>query len=209
MTIRHALSAEKLGVDCLSIDGYECAGHPGEDDIPGLVLLARAAQALSIPYIASGGMATARSLAAALSLGAQGANMGTRFMCTVESPIHENIKREIVNAKETDTVLMLRPFRNTARIFKNKVAQEVVKIQEEKSKAGNLQFQDVQSLVSGAKGRTVYTTGDSDAGVWSAGMTIGLIKDVPTCKEFIDKLEKETEEIIGGLGKLVVTSAKL
>lgn len=209
MTIRHALSAQKLGVDCLSIDGYECAGHSGEEDIPGLVLLARAAQTLKIPYIASGGMATARSLAAALALGACGANMGTRFMCTVESPIHENIKQEIVKAKETDTVLMLRPFKNTARIFKNKVAQEVVKIQEEKSKAGTLEYKDVQSLVSGAKGKTVYSTGDSDAGVWSAGMTIGLIQDIPTCKEFIERLEKETEEIISGLSNFVTASAKL
>lgn len=154
-------------------------------------------------------MATAHSLAAAIGLGAQGANMGTRFMCTKESPIHENIKREIVGASETDTVLMLRPFKNTARIYKNKVAKEVVRIQDEKSKSGDLEFKDVQGLVSGAKGRTVYTTGDSDAGVWSAGMTIGLIHDIPSCQEFIDKLEKETEEIIGRMSKMVVTSSKL
>ena len=200
VSIRHALSAQKLGVDCLSIDGLECAGHPGEDDVPGLILLARASKSLKIPYIASGGFADARGLAAALSLGAQGANMGTRFMCTVEAPIHDNIKQEIVKATEHDTVLMLRSFRNTARIFKNAVAKEVVKIE----KTGTAEFKDVQPLVSGARGRTVYTTGDSDAGVWSAGQCIGLITDVPTCEALISRIERETEQIIGSLSQIVV-----
>lgn len=193
-----------MGVDCLSIDGFECAGHPGEEDIPGLILLAKAARALSIPYIASGGMANARGLAAALALGAQGANMGTRFMCTVESPIHQNIKEEIVRGSETDTVLMLRSFKNTARIFKNSVAKEVVRIEaERKATPAGVQFKDVQALVSGARGRQVYEKGDAEAGVWSAGMTVGLIDDIPTCAQLLDRIERETVEIIDSLSKVV------
>ena len=187
-------------MDCLSIDGFECAGHPGEDDIPGLILLARAAKALRIPYIASGGMANARGLAAALALGAQGANMGTRFMCTVESPIHDNIKKEIVSAKETDTVLMLRSFKNTARIFKNSVAKEVVRIE---GTTPDVQFKDVQPLVSGARGRQVYERGDAEAGVWSAGMTVGLIDDIPTCADLLARIERETIDIIHSLSSVV------
>ncbi|KAG8792832.1 hypothetical protein FRC16_011242 [Serendipita sp. 398] len=205
-TIRHAKSAVKMGVDVLSIDGFECAGHPGEEDIPGLVLLARAAQELSIPYIASGGFADGRGLASALALGCQGINMGTRFMCTVESPIHDNIKQTIVEASETDTVHIFRTLHNTARVFKNKVSQEVVRLER---RPGGAKFEDVRELVSGQRGRLVYENGDKDYGVWSAGICIGLIKDIPTCQDLLDSIEREAEDVIGGMAKLVVPRAKL
>jgi len=166
------------GVDILSIDGFECAGHPGEEDIGGLVLLARAAQELNIPYIASGGFADGRGLAAALALGADGINMGTRFMCTVEAPIHQAIKEKIVASSERDTVHIFRTLHNTARVFKNKVAEEVVRIER---RPGGAKFEDVRDLVAGVRGRKVYETGDPDAGIWSAGIAIGLINDIPTC----------------------------
>lgn len=162
--VRHALSAQKLGVDMLSIDGFECAGHPGEDDIGGLVLMARAAEELKIPFIASGGIANGRGLAAALALGAAGANMGTRFMCTKESPIHQNIKQKIVDSNEKDTVHIFRSLKNTARVFKNKVSVEVVRLERRPEGA---KFEDLRDLVSGARGRTVYEDGDPDAGIWS------------------------------------------
>lgn len=199
-TIRHAKSAERLGVDILSIDGFECAGHPGEDDIGGLVLLARAAKELKVPYIASGGVADARGFAAALTLGASGVNMGTRFMCTVESPIHQNIKDKIVASTERDTIHIFRTLRNTARVFKNKVALEVVEIER---RPGGAQFEDIKHLVSGARGRQVYENGDPDYGIWSAGITLGLINDIPTCKELVDRLEREVGEIVSGLTRVV------
>ncbi|KAF9478200.1 inosine monophosphate dehydrogenase [Pholiota conissans] len=200
-TIRHAKSAERLGVDLLSIDGFECAGHPGEDDIGGLVLMARAIKELNVPFVASGGIADARGLAAALALGAVGANMGTRFMCTVESPIHQNIKDKIVASSERDTVHIFRTLHNTARVYKNKVAMEVVAIE----RRGNAKFEDVRDLVSGARGRQVYEKGDPDAGIWSAGVAVGLINDVPTCEELLRRLEREVAEIIGGLQTVVVS----
>lgn len=163
--IRHAISAQKLGVDIVSIDGMECAGHPGEDDITGLILLAKSAKTLTIPYIASGGFGDGTGLAAALAMGAEGVNMGTRFMCTVESPIHQNIKEAIVKADERSTALVFRPFRNTSRIFKNSIAVEVNR----REKDPNVKFEDVRELVSGARGRQVYTTGDPEFGVWTAG----------------------------------------
>ncbi|TFK74780.1 inosine monophosphate dehydrogenase [Pluteus cervinus] len=202
-TIRHAKSAERLGVDVLSIDGFECAGHPGEEDIGGLVLLARAAKELKVPYIASGGIADARGLAGALALGAAGVNMGTRFMCTVESPIHHNIKEKIVASTEQDTVHIFRTLHNTARVFKNKVALEVVAIER---KPAGAKFEDVRDLVSGNRGRMVYENGDPDYGIWSAGITIGLIHDIPTCAELLKRLESETEEIINGLHTTVLKS---
>jgi len=206
-TIRHAKSAERMGVDILSIDGFECAGHPGEEDIGGLVLLARAAQELKIPYIASGGIADARGVAAVLALGAAGANMGTRFMCTVESTIHENIKKKIVESTERDTIHIFRTLHNTARVYKNKVAMEVVKIER---RPGGAQFSDVRHLVSGAQGRVVYEKGDSDYGIWSAGVSVGLIRDIPTCKELIETIEREVEDIIRGLATVtVVPKAKM
>ncbi|KAH8825270.1 hypothetical protein DL96DRAFT_173733 [Flagelloscypha sp. PMI_526] len=204
-TVRHAKSAEKLGVDFLSIDGFECAGHPGEEDIGNFVLLARAAQELKIPYIASGGIADARGLVAALSLGSEGVNMGTRFMATAESEIHENIKEHMVKSKEQDTVHIFRTLHNTARVFKNKVAQEVVAIE----KKGDAKFADVAHLVSGVRGKKVYDNGDVDAGIWTAGISVGLIHDIPTCKELLDRIERESEEIIGGLSSRLVTKSKL
>lgn len=201
-SIRHAKSSEKMGVDVLSIDGFECAGHPGEDDIGGLVLLARAVKELKVPFIASGGIADARGFAAALALGAAGINMGTRFMCTVESPIHQNIKEKIVASTEQDTIHIFRTLHNTARVYKNKVALEVVAIE----KRGNAKFEDVRDLVSGARGRVVYEIGDPDYGIWSAGVTVGLIDDIPTCKALIETLEKGVEDIAGQLNTMVVGS---
>lgn len=199
-TIRHAKSAERLGVDVLSIDGFECAGHPGEEDIGGLVLLARAAQELRVPYIASGGIAEGRGFAAALALGAAGINLGTRFMCTVESPIHENIKKKIVESTEQDTIHILRTLHNTARVYKNKVAEEVVEIER---KPGGAQFPDIQPLVAGVRGRKVYELGDPEYGIWTAGIAMGLITDIPTCKELIDRLEREAAEVVSSLAGAV------
>lgn len=161
-TIRHALSAVKLGVDFLSIDGFECAGHVGETDITNFILLSRARQSLNVPFIASGGFADGQGLAAALSLGAEGINMGTRFMCTVEAPIHVKIKEEIVKAQETDTQLVLRRWRNTSRLYKNKITAEVTKIERESTTG---KFEEVAPLMSGKRGREVFTTGDPDFGV--------------------------------------------
>lgn len=200
-TIRHAKAGERLGVDVLSIDGFECAGHPGEDDIGGLVLLARAAQELSVPYIASGGIADGRGLAAALALGAAGANMGTRFMCTVESPIHQSIKDRIVASTELDTVHIFRTLHNTARVYRNAVSKEVVALER---RPGGAKFEELRDLVSGQRGRKVYELGDPDYGIWSAGISVGLIKDCPTCEELLIKIEKEAEEVIEGLAKLRV-----
>ncbi|KAJ7780615.1 hypothetical protein DFH07DRAFT_792919 [Mycena maculata] len=204
--IKHAKSAAKLGVDVLSIDGFECAGHPGEEDIGGLVLLARAAKELNIPYIASGGIADARGIAASLALGAAGVNMGTRFMCTVESPLHQNIKEKIVASTEQDTVHIFRTMRNTARVFKNKVSMEVVAIER---RPGGAKFEDIRELVSGQRGRLVYENGDPDYGIWSAGICMGLIDDIPTCEDLLRTLERGTEEIIGNLNSVVVTNSKL
>jgi NADH:quinone reductase (non-electrogenic) len=190
-SVRHGLKAEKLGVDALSIDGFECAGHPGEDDIPGLVLLPAAADAISIPFIASGGFADGRGLVAALALGADGINMGTRFMATVESGIHDNVKARLVEVGERDTNLIFRQLRNTARVADNAVSREVV----EKLEAG-AQFEDIRDLVAGTRGAQVYETGDLDAGIWSAGMVQGLIRDVPTCHDLITRIVADAEDII-------------
>ena len=171
-TIRHAQSAIKLGVDFLSIDGFECAGHVGESDITNFILLSRARQSLGVPFIASGGFADGQGLAAALSLGAEGINMGTRFMCTVEAPIHHNVKKSIVDAQETDTELVLRRWKNTSRLFGNKVAKEAVKVEKESTSG---KFEDVAPYVSGKRGREVFINGDVDYGVWTAGQVIGLI----------------------------------
>ncbi|KAH9002632.1 hypothetical protein EDB86DRAFT_2896983 [Lactarius hatsudake] len=203
-TIRHAKSAERLGVDILSIDGFECAGHPGEDDMPGLVLLARAAQEVKLPYLASGGIADSRGFVAALALGASGINMGTRFMCTVESPIHVKIKEKIVESTEQDTIHIFRTMRNTARVFKNKVSEEVVAIE----RRPGSKFEDVRELVSGARGREVYVRGDPDYGIWSLGISAGLIRDIPTCEELVGRLEREAEEMLNG-GITRKLSAKL
>lgn len=190
-TIRHAQSAVKLGVDFLSIDGFECAGHVGEHDITNLILLSRARQSLGVPFIASGGFADGQGLAAALALGAEGINMGTRFMCTVEAPIHQNIKQSIVDAQETDTDLLLRRWKNTSRLFRNKVTEEALKIEKE-SKTG--EFKEVQPYVAGSRGRQVFLNGDKDYGVWTAGQVIGLIHDIPTCNELVTRIEIEAVE---------------
>lgn len=205
-SIKHAKSAERLGVDILSIDGFECAGHPGEEDIGGLVLLERASQELKVPYIASGGFADGQGLVSAMALGASGVNMGTRFMCTVESPIHQKIKEKIVASTEQDTVHIFRTLRNTARVFKNKVSQEVVRLERRPEGA---KFEELRDLVSGARGRVVYEIGDPDYGVWSAGIVMGLVKDIPTCEELLKRIEREAESTIERLGKLGSAKAKL
>ncbi|PVI05477.1 inosine monophosphate dehydrogenase [Periconia macrospinosa] len=191
-TIRHAQSAVKLGVDFLSIDGFECAGHVGETDITNFILLSRARQSLGgIPFIASGGFADGQGLAAALALGACGINMGTRFMCTVEAPIHQNIKKAIVDAQETDTELVLRRWKNTSRLFANKVTKDAVKIERESTTG---KFEEVAPYVSGKRGRQVFLNGDKDYGVWTAGQVIGLIHDIPTCEELLVRIEREAVE---------------
>ncbi|KAF2625165.1 inosine monophosphate dehydrogenase [Macroventuria anomochaeta] len=206
VTLKHALRAEKLGVDCISIDGIECAGHGGEYDTTSLMLLSLCKEQLKIPYLASGGFANGRQLAAALALGAVGVNMGTRWMCTVESPIHQNVKEAIVKATENDTVLVLRKFRNTTRLHKNKVSVEVHKIENEKK---DVEFKDVAHLMSGKRGQGVYETGDVDAGVWSLGMCAGLIHDIPTCEELARTMEQDAIETLTQSNALVIKSAKL
>ncbi|KGO65295.1 Aldolase-type TIM barrel [Penicillium italicum] len=190
-TIRHAKSAVKLGVDFLSIDGFECAGHVGEHDITNFILLSRARQELGVPFLASGGFADGNGLAAALALGAEGINMGTRFMSTVEAPIHQKVKEAIVAAQETDTALVLRRWKNTSRLFANKVAKDALKVEKE-SKSG--EFSEVQPYVSGQRGRQVFINGDVDFGVWTAGQVIGLIHDIPTCEVLLARIEKEALE---------------
>lgn len=190
--VRHALSAEKVGVDAVSIDGFECAGHPGEDDIPGLVLIPAAADKLSIPMLASGGIGDARGLVAALALGADGINMGTRFCATQEAPIHANIKQFLVDSDERSTNLIFRSLRNTGRVSKNPVSDQVVDILKDPSAT----FNDVAHLVKGADGRTALETGDISAGLIWAGQIQGLIHDIPTCQELIDTMVSQALEII-------------
>lgn len=192
-SVRHAVKAQVLGVDGISIDGFECAGHPGEDDVPGLVLIAAAAERISIPMIASGGFADGRGLVAALALGADGINMGTRFMCTEESPIHRNIKEAIVAASEVDTELIFRSLRNTARVARNSISQEVVEILSSGGK-----FEDVRHLVAGARGRAVFDSGNQEAGIWTAGTVQGLIHDIPTVGELVERIVTEAEALIAG-----------
>ncbi|KAK6584860.1 hypothetical protein PZA11_003084 [Diplocarpon coronariae] len=205
-TIRHAQSAIKLGVDFLSIDGFECAGHVGETDITNFILLSRARQSLGVPFIASGGFADGQGLAAALSLGAEGINMGTRFMCTIEAPIHVKIKEEIVKADETDTELVLRRWKNTSRLYKNKVSQAATKIERESTTG---KFEEVAEYVSGKRGRQVFLNGDPDYGVWTAGQVIGLIHDIPSCDELVKRIEREAEETLNKASALIVPTSKL
>jgi NAD(P)H-dependent flavin oxidoreductase YrpB (nitropropane dioxygenase family) len=192
-SVRHAVKAQALGVDGISIDGFECAGHPGEDDISGLVLIPAARDEITIPMIASGGFADARGLVAALALGADGINMGTRFLATVEAPVHDNVKRQLVQASELDTDLIFRTLRNTARVARNSVSTEVVAIL---SRGGT--FADVRELVAGMRGRKVFETGDLDLGIWTAGLVQGLIRDVPTVAELIGRIIAEAKELIAG-----------
>ena len=190
--VRHAVKAEKIGADAISIDGFECAGHPGEDDIPGLILIPAAADKVTIPMVASGGFGDGRGLAAALALGADGINMGTRFLATIEAPIHRRIKEQIVANDERSTDLIFRTMHNTARVAKNAVSQEVVAIE----RKGGATIDDVRHLVAGARGRKVYEEGDPDFGVWSAGMIQGLIHDIPTCAVLVARIVAEAEAII-------------
>jgi len=201
--VRHALKAERIGADAISIDGFECAGHPGEDDTPGLVLIPVAADQVTIPMIASGGFGDARGLVAALALGAEGINMGTRFMCTVESPIHPRIKEQIVANDERATELILRTLRNTSRVASNSVSREVVAIE----RKGGATIDDLRHLVGGQRGRGVYELGDPEHGIWSAGMVQGLIHDIPTCAELVSRIVREAEAIIASrLGGMRATS---
>jgi len=193
-SVRHSLKAESIGCDAVSVDGFECGGHPGEDDVPNFILLPRAAEELKIPFVASGGMADGRSLVAALSLGAEGMNMGTRFMATKEAPIHEHVKQAILAASELDTRLVMRPLRNTERVLKNAAVDRL--LDKEKKLGPALKFEDIIGEVGGVYPR-IMKQGDMDAGAWSCGMVVGLIHDVPTVQELIDRIMREAEEIIG------------
>ena len=192
-SIRHSLKAEKIGCDAVSVDGFECAGHPGEDDVTNMILLPLAAKRLKIPFLASGGLGDGRGLAAALAMGADGINMGTRFMVTKEAPIHDNVKQKMIEATELDTALIYRSLRNTARVFKNSVAEKVVEIE---SRSGETKFEDIQPLVQGVKGRELFDGGDLDKGIWSAGMIVGLIDDNPSCEELVARIVEEAEDIL-------------
>ncbi|CEJ94342.1 Putative 2-nitropropane dioxygenase [[Torrubiella] hemipterigena] len=205
-SIKHALSAEKLGVDFLSIDGFEAAGHIGESDITNFILLSKARQTLRVPFIASGGFADGWGLAAALMLGACGINMGTRFLCTVEAPVHENIKREIVKAQETDTTLLLRRWKNTSRLYKNKVTEAALKIERESTTG---EFAEVAPYVSGKRGKEVFINGDPEFGVWTTGEVIGLIHDIPTCSVLVNRIQQEAEQAFKNRTGLMVSASKL
>jgi NAD(P)H-dependent flavin oxidoreductase YrpB (nitropropane dioxygenase family) len=192
-SVRHSLKAEKIGCDAVSVDGFECGGHPGEDDIPNMILLPRAADELKIPFVASGGMADGRSLVGALAMGAAGMNMGTRFVATKEAPVHDNVKQALVKATELDTVLVMRALRNTERVLKNKGVNELLEI--EREKGANLKIDDILDQVAGVYPK-VMVDGEMDAGAWSCGMVVGLIHDIPTVKELIDRIMAEAEAII-------------
>ena len=192
-SVRHALKAEAIGCDAVSVDGFECGGHPGEDDVPNFILLPRAAETLKIPFVASGGMADGRSLVAALALGADGINMGTRFMATREAPIHDNVKQAILNATELDTRLIMRPLRNTERVLINDATQRV--IDKERELGSQIQFADIAPEVAGVYPR-VMQGGEMDAGVWSCGMVAGLIDDVPSVQELLERIMSEAREIV-------------
>ncbi|MCY7308001.1 MAG: nitronate monooxygenase family protein [Rhodoferax sp.] len=192
-SVRHSLKAESIGCDAVSVDGFECGGHPGEDDVPNFILLPRAADTLKIPFVASGGMADGRSLVAAMALGAEGMNMGTRFMATKEAPIHDNVKAAIVAASELDTRLVMRPLRNTERVLRNSAVDRL--LEKEKALGANLKFEDILNEVAGVYPR-IMKDGDMDAGAWSCGMVAGLIHDVPTVKELIDRIMQEAHDII-------------
>ena len=192
-SVRHALKAQDIGCDAVSVDGFECGGHPGEDDIPNMILLPRAADELEIPFVSSGGQADARSLVASLAMGADGMNMGTRFMCTTEAPIHQRVKDAIVAASELDTRLIMRPLRNTERVLNNKAVERVLAV--EKELGPEIKFEDILEDVAGVYPK-VMLEGEMDIGAWSCGMVAGLVHDIPTCKELIDRIMFEAEEII-------------
>jgi NAD(P)H-dependent flavin oxidoreductase YrpB (nitropropane dioxygenase family) len=192
-SVRHGLKAEKIGCDVVSIDGFECAGHPGEDDVPGLVLIPAAADKINVPIIASGGFADGRGLAAALSLGADGINMGTRFLATKEAPVHDAMKKKIVESDERQTALILRTLRHTGRVYRNSIAEKVLEIE---ARPGNTQFEDLLSLMSGERSKKVIRDGNLEEGIWWTGMVMGLIHDIPTVKELIERIVRDAEEII-------------
>jgi len=192
-SVRHSLKAEKIGCDAVSVDGFECGGHPGEDDIPNMILLPRAAEELSVPFVASGGIGNAKQLVAALALGADGINMGTRFIATKEAPVHQNVKDALVAASELDTELVMRPLRNTERVLKNDAVNRI--LEKEKSLGDDLKINDIMDEVAGVYPK-IMQDGDMDAGAWSCGMVAGLIHDVPSCKELIDAIMQEADEII-------------
>ncbi|MGQ7272868.1 NAD(P)H-dependent flavin oxidoreductase [Marinobacter sp. V034] len=193
-SVRHALKAEKIGCDAVSVDGFECGGHPGEDDIPNFILLPRAAEALTIPFVASGGMADGRSLVAAMALGAEGMNMGTRFIATQDAPVHQNVKQAIVDADELQTRLIMRGLRNTERVMKNAAVDEIIRIEELKGDA--IGIEDIRHLVTGVQGRKVLQEGEMNAAAWSCGMVAGLIHDIPSCDDLISRIMSDAESII-------------
>jgi NADH:quinone reductase (non-electrogenic) len=192
-SVRHSLKAEAIGCDAVSVDGFECGGHPGEDDMPNMILLPRAEEELRIPFVASGGMADARSLVAALAMGAQGMNMGTRFIATKEAPVHENVKQALLKATELDPRLVMRALRNTERVLNNRNVEKLIEIEREKGR--DLKIQDIMDQVAGVYPK-VMLEGEMDAGAWSCGMMVGLINDIPTCKELIDRIMADAEFII-------------
>ncbi len=202
VSVRHALTAQRIGVDIVSIDGFECAGHPGEDDVSNMVLVPAASRQLDIPVLASGGFGNGQGLVAALALGAEGINMGTRFVATREAPVHDNIKRAYVESSERDTRLLYRPLRNTARFLKNEVTEAVLQI--ERDKGQDLQFEDVRELVAGPRQREAWLEGNKDGGVITTGMVVGLIDDIPSCSELVERIVAEAAKIVerGLPGKL-------
>ncbi|MFT5063098.1 MAG: NAD(P)H-dependent flavin oxidoreductase YrpB (nitropropane dioxygenase family) [Gammaproteobacteria bacterium] len=195
-SVRHALKAQSIGCDAVSVDGFECGGHPGEDDVPNFILLPRAADQLEIPFVASGGMADARSLVGALAMGAEGVNMGTRFVATKEAPVHDNVKQALLDANELDTRLIMRSLRNTERVLSNAAVEKIVAIEAEKG--DDVGIDDVREYVTGAQNKKVLHDGDMDAGAWSCGMVAGLIYDVPSCDELISRIVREAEAMIQG-----------
>lgn len=192
-SVRHALKAQSIGCDAVSVDGFECGGHPGEDDIPNMILLPRAADELEIPFVSSGGQADARSLVASLAMGAEGMNMGTRFIATKEAPVHQNVKDAIVAASELDTRLVMRPLRNTERVMTNAAVERL--LEKEKALGADLKFEDIIEEVAGVYPR-IMMEGDMDAGAWSCGMVAGLIHDIPTCEDLISRIMREAEAIM-------------
>lgn len=192
-SVRHSLKAQEIGCDAVSVDGFECGGHPGEDDVPNFILLPRAAEELEIPFVSSGGMADGRSLVASLALGAEGMNMGTRFIATKEAPVHENVKQALVAASELDTRLVMRPLRNTERVLTNEAVEKL--LEKEKRLGDELKFEDIIEEVAGVYPK-IMKEGEMDAGAWSCGMVAGLIHDIPTCKELVDRIMAEAEDII-------------
>jgi NAD(P)H-dependent flavin oxidoreductase YrpB (nitropropane dioxygenase family) len=193
-SVRHALKAERIGCDAASVDGFECGGHPGEDDIPNMILLPRVSEELTIPFVSSGGMADGRSLVASLALGADGMNMGTRFIATVEAPVHDNVKRALIEADELQTRLIMRPLRNTERVLNNSAVEQVLQIEREKGL--DVDIEDIRHLVAGEQGRKVLHDGEMDAGAWSCGMVAGLIHEIITCEQLIDRIMSEAHDII-------------